>query len=110
MGLFFQATIDERILIMGAPATRTITFSMNLVYVSKSRSVPAVAHLALCRVIQDPTLKPPPAGPIHGFFDGRRVSSLTAISTSDPRSTLLPPTGPAIPGGPIQPPTIGSST
>ena len=57
-------------------------------------------------IIQDPTLKPP-TGPIHGFFDGRRVSSLTAVSTTDPTSTLLPLPGPGgvNPGGPIKPPT-----
>lgn len=82
VGVFLQATIDEQLLLLGAPETRSVFLSLNLV------------------VIQDPTLKPP-TGPIHGFFDGRRVSALTAVSTGDPSDAIVPPV--INPGGPIQP-------
>ncbi|EKM52784.1 uncharacterized protein PHACADRAFT_198833 [Phanerochaete carnosa HHB-10118-sp] len=95
VGVFLQATIDERLLVLGAPETRNVTLSLNL------------------NVIQDPMLKPPSnPGGIHGFFDGRRVASIVAVSTSNPNATVLPsnPGGPIInPGGPIKPPTGASS-
>ncbi|GJE93024.1 hypothetical protein PsYK624_091830 [Phanerochaete sordida] len=87
VGVFVSATIDSKLLVLGGPESRTVTLSLNLI------------------VIQDPTLKPPtlPTG-VHGDFDGRRVSSITAVSTTNQNAILLPLPNPTNPGGPIQPP------
>lgn len=86
VGVFLSATVVEGVQVFGVPESRTVTLSLNL------------------NVIQDPTLKPPTLpGGIHGYFDGRRVSALVAVSTSD--ANAVSPPLPVNPGGPIQPPT-----
>jgi len=60
VGVFFTATIAEKILVLGAPAERTITSSLNV------------------NIEQDQSLHRP-TGPVRGFFDGRRVTSLNQV-------------------------------
>ncbi|KAJ3559683.1 hypothetical protein NM688_g197 [Phlebia brevispora] len=70
VGLFLNATVDEKFLVLGAPESYTVTASYNLT------------------IIQDPSLKHP-TGPIRTPFDGRRVSSISKVSV-DKRNPILP--------------------
>ncbi|KAI0683954.1 hypothetical protein BC835DRAFT_1422771 [Cytidiella melzeri] len=77
VGLFLQASIAEKLLVFGAPETETVTISFNL------------------KIIQDPSIKKP-SGPIHGYFDPRRVSALTSVFTKT-QNPIINPGGPEIP-------------
>ncbi|KAJ7743379.1 hypothetical protein B0H16DRAFT_1561617 [Mycena metata] len=62
VGLFYNATIAENIVIRDAPVQSNITSSINLV------------------IEEDKSLSPPHLPPgVHGFFDGRRVSVLNQV-------------------------------
>ncbi|KAJ7166614.1 hypothetical protein C8R46DRAFT_1350937 [Mycena filopes] len=62
VGLFYNATISENIVVHDAAVQSQISSSINLV------------------IEEDKTLSPPhlPHG-VHGFFDGRRVSALNQV-------------------------------
>lgn len=48
VGVFVQATIDEKLLVLGAPETRTVTVSMNLTYVTlpPPSTPPHISHIS----------------------------------------------------------------
>jgi len=72
VGLFFNATIDEKFLVLGAPESSTINSSLNIV------------------VIQDKTIPPPNLPGRGGFFDPRRVSVLDQVNVDKPNPVSLP--------------------
>jgi len=61
VGAFYVATTNLREKVFGAPAQTQIISSLNI------------------QIEQDTTLPQPPAGPIRGFFDGRRVTTLNQV-------------------------------
>ncbi|KAK7677882.1 hypothetical protein QCA50_019194 [Cerrena zonata] len=72
VGTFFEATIDERFLVLGAPEISTVTSSLNLV------------------VAQDPSLHPPHLPGKGGAFDGRRVMQLDQVVLDKPGTVHIP--------------------
>jgi len=83
VGISFQATVDEKFLVLGAPETRSVNSSLNVV------------------IIQDKTITPPNLPGRGGAFDPRRVSVLNQITVSTQNSILIPlpnPSQPAAPG------------
>lgn len=114
--MFVQAIIDEKLLVLGAPETRTVTVSMNLTYVplpppSTPPHISHISHRFVCRIKNDPTHPPPDTHGIRGIpFEGRRVFALTSVSTTDPTAVLLPLPNPINPGGPELPPTTSTSS
>ncbi|KAL4245425.1 hypothetical protein ABKN59_009463 [Abortiporus biennis] len=88
VGLFYNATISEKLLVFGAPESSTINSSLNIV------------------VIQDPTIEKPHLPGRGGFFDPRRVSVLNQVNVDRHNPISLPGgPGPVNPGGPIIPPS-----
>ncbi|KAF7795749.1 hypothetical protein EIP86_006916 [Pleurotus ostreatoroseus] len=80
VGLFLQATIDEKFLVLGAPESFTVTASYNLT------------------IVQDPSAPKPPKGTVGGDYDSRRISVLSKV-TVDKRNPIVFPggLGPAVP-------------
>ncbi|TCD62436.1 hypothetical protein EIP91_006898 [Steccherinum ochraceum] len=72
VGTSFQATIDEKFLVLGAPETRSVNSSLNVV------------------IIQDPSIKKPNLPGRGGAFDPRRVSVLNQITVSKQNAVLIP--------------------
>ncbi|CAL1697450.1 unnamed protein product [Somion occarium] len=72
VGTFFQATIDERFLVLGAPETSTVTSSLNL------------------SIAPDKTLEPPHLPGRGGAFDPRRVMHLDQVTLDKPGSVHIP--------------------
>ncbi|KAL4245432.1 hypothetical protein ABKN59_009464 [Abortiporus biennis] len=87
VGLFFNATVSEKILLLGAPQSSTINSCMNIV------------------VSQDPTIEKPHLPGRGGFFDARRVSILNQVNVDNQNAVLIPLPNPGNPGGPIIPPS-----
>ncbi|THH28080.1 hypothetical protein EUX98_g6105 [Antrodiella citrinella] len=81
VGTSFQATVDEQFLVLGAPETRSVNSSLNVV------------------IVQDKSITPPhPTVPVRGgIFDPRRVSVLNQITLSKQNSVLIPLPNPAGP-------------
>ncbi|OBZ77565.1 hypothetical protein A0H81_02238 [Grifola frondosa] len=70
VGIFYTATINENILVLGAPSQSIVNSSLNVV------------------VKPDESLQPPKT-PGRGDFDPRRVSNLSEVTTDKP-NPLIP--------------------
>lgn len=76
VGVFYTATVQQRIRVRDAPVSSTVTASVNVV------------------IEQDLSIPLPPSSPIRGFFDRRRVKVLNQVFTDVPVPFFIP-------GGPI---------
>jgi len=72
VGAFYTVTIALNEIVFGAPAETQTTSSINII------------------IEQDKTLPQPPASSIRGFFDGRRVVTLSQVFVNQP-IRLTPP-------------------
>jgi len=84
VGTFFNAIIDEKFLVFGAPESNTVTSALNVV------------------IAQDKSIQPPKLPGRGGFFDPRRVTVLNQVTIDTP-NPIVPP------GGTLPPTTAPSS-